>query len=426
MVCEGESDERDPTLVSKLMQRPTAKRELAEGRLIAQLDPIHMFTIVPTSMCTPAAIADRHTDNIKECKYLFPSRAERSYFRHNRGAYALLQIQKANGDLFSLLKRTSNAPSPYAFFAGFVSLFKGLAMVFENNGLVHYDIKPENIVYNVEREGQYRFRFIDFGLMVNLNQPAPWTRAAAMQGYFIWPICNYLVHSNHITSKQWSQYDDDAYSRLYAIVPSCLLHVKNKDGYEVGRYLNDDLLRQLETERDPALYLAKTDVYSLGITLAMAIRKYYDKYELWDGQVHIDGNAVDEVNETTESFKHLMTLALQMTEPIPRNRPSAETAMQTYMAIMRLLHRFYVKKKVPFEAIAILVPEVPSPVRPKATATRSIKSRSKSKSKSRSRNKSKNRHSIARSATRRRRMSALVSVGLLPPRSSRRRRPSSF
>jgi serine/threonine protein kinase len=45
-------------------------------------------------------------------------------------------------------------------------LFKGLK-VFEKNGLIHHDLKPQNIVYN---EKTNRLNFIDFGLMVSRNK----------------------------------------------------------------------------------------------------------------------------------------------------------------------------------------------------------------------------------------------------------------
>ena len=152
---------RKNDIVSKLMTKINADQELKEYKGISNADPdLDIYLGKPTS-----CLIEDSTENIKaihRCRDFKPSEMEK---------YKLLLMKNGGKNLEQFgdhihtnWKATPENKSKIELFWLEVSrLFHGLQL-FAENGLVHHDLKHQNIVYN---EHNNRLNYIDFGLMTN-------------------------------------------------------------------------------------------------------------------------------------------------------------------------------------------------------------------------------------------------------------------
>lgn len=149
--------------VSKFMIVENAKDELAEFMIIDKIDPKDEFHLGNPVLCEPK-IDKESIKNIGKCKDL---NIKNVVSRPND--YRLLLLKYGGYDLANFCKHhlsQMDKNKVHPFLLEIRQLLKGL-QAFKNNGLVHNDIKPQNILFNPEN-GQ--LRFIDFGLMKTKKQ----------------------------------------------------------------------------------------------------------------------------------------------------------------------------------------------------------------------------------------------------------------
>jgi serine/threonine protein kinase len=148
--------------VSKIMTTKNAKKELAEFLIIKKIDPTNEYHLGFPILCHPNINNKNVTKSIDKCKYI-----KLNDVQANPDYYSLLLL-KFGGLDFKVLcnthlakylktntkKRTDN------FWLEVHHLIKGLQF-FKDNGIVHNDIKPQNILFN----SKGKMKYIDFGLM---------------------------------------------------------------------------------------------------------------------------------------------------------------------------------------------------------------------------------------------------------------------
>ena len=149
--------------VSKIMKTPNAEKELAEFVTIGKIDPKDEYHQGQPILCNPKLDDANVKKEIRRCK-----RLDLKDFETNPNNYSLLVMKFGGPDLKALCNkylikylekdketRTDN------FWLETHHLINGLKF-FRDNGIVHNDIKPQNILFN-SKNGQ--MRYIDFGLM---------------------------------------------------------------------------------------------------------------------------------------------------------------------------------------------------------------------------------------------------------------------
>jgi serine/threonine protein kinase len=157
----------DDNYVSKLMTNKHAKKELDEFLIIGKLDKEDEYHLGEPIICNPDVSSLQVVNDISKCKHISVSKVMLT-----PNDYRLLLIKYGGVDLDDLCMKELNnyfGKSNKAvdkFWLEAHQLFKGLAF-FEKNKIVHYDIKPQNILYNPELN---QLRFIDFGLMRGTNK----------------------------------------------------------------------------------------------------------------------------------------------------------------------------------------------------------------------------------------------------------------
>ena len=162
--CRDKPYNSDPTKVSKILTKKNANDELKEFKLIQQADKKEDFHLGKPDSCFP----DDNKENksaIDKCKRFDSMWISKDYklLLLENGGDNLSQIE----DKFKKLTLNStNRRRLENFWLDMARLIYG-SKVLMDNGIVHHDLKQQNIVYN-EKNG--RVNFIDFGLMMTTKE----------------------------------------------------------------------------------------------------------------------------------------------------------------------------------------------------------------------------------------------------------------
>jgi serine/threonine protein kinase len=149
--------------VSKIMKTKEAKNELKEFVTIGRYDPTNEFHLETPILCQPELDDKIIKKDISQCNYI-----KSSEVKARPNDYKILVMKFGGPDLKNLcgkeLKKylsTKTKIKTNQFWLEVLHLIKGLKF-FKDNGLVHNDIKPQNILFDMETG---KLTFIDFGLM---------------------------------------------------------------------------------------------------------------------------------------------------------------------------------------------------------------------------------------------------------------------
>jgi serine/threonine protein kinase len=148
--------------VSKIMTTKNAKKELDEFLIINKIDPTNEYHLGSPILCHPNIDHTNVTKAIEQCKYI-----KLNDVQANPDYYSLLLLKFGGFDFKVLCHthlakylRTNTKKRTDHFWLEVHHLIKGIKF-FKDNGIVHNDIKPQNILFN----SKGKMRYIDFGLM---------------------------------------------------------------------------------------------------------------------------------------------------------------------------------------------------------------------------------------------------------------------
>ena len=148
--------------VSKIMKTKEAQSELKEFVVMGTYDATNEYHLGTPILCQPELTDKIINKEISKCKYIKPSEV-----KANPHDYKILLIKFGGPDLKNLCNShlekylsTKAKVKTDRFWLEVHRLLKGLRF-FKNNGIVHNDIKPQNILFNMKTG---KLAFIDFGL----------------------------------------------------------------------------------------------------------------------------------------------------------------------------------------------------------------------------------------------------------------------
>ena len=147
--------------ISKYMKAKHATEELKEFKLITKADPNKNFHLGKPTRCIPAKNA-KNFNAISECnnnEKFNPRRIEN--YRLLLLKYGGLDLEKYGRKTKTLLKNKVNVDNNKKFWVEMYRIINALTIMLDN-GIVHHDLKHQNIVYNPDTN---RANIIDFGLM---------------------------------------------------------------------------------------------------------------------------------------------------------------------------------------------------------------------------------------------------------------------
>ena len=153
--------------VSKIMKTKNAEQELAEFVIIGNIDPTNEYHLGEPILCKPDIDESNVKKDIGRCKYIKLDDIEA-----NPDNYSLLVLKFGGPDLKALCKKyltkyleKDKEKKVDKFWLEVHHLIKGIKF-FKENGIIHNDIKPQNILFDSTNG---KMKFIDFGLMRTKN-----------------------------------------------------------------------------------------------------------------------------------------------------------------------------------------------------------------------------------------------------------------
>ena len=178
--------------VSKLMLHKDANEELEENILISKIDKNKDFSLGKPEKCKPAK-TKKNLASINNCE---------DFDKNDVKDYSLLIMTDGGTNLkqfakkmYELQKSSENQKKMEMFWIEALRLFYGL-LKFNESDIIHYDIKPQNIVYNSETN---RLNFIDFGFMTtkdNVKSKIKKSNYRLAIWYWYYPFENMLLNYN--------------------------------------------------------------------------------------------------------------------------------------------------------------------------------------------------------------------------------------
>lgn len=159
--CDANTPMNYSGAVSKLMKTTDAQKELAEFMIVARVDPDNKFHLGAPKICAPDTGHEWFRGMVKKCEPV--SNAKNSEM-------SLLILKNGGPDLDVFCKKhaesyfKSNARKRLLEMLVEMHTMIAALKTLRDNDIVHYDLKPGNILFNVETG---KFNMIDFGLMKN-------------------------------------------------------------------------------------------------------------------------------------------------------------------------------------------------------------------------------------------------------------------
>lgn len=327
--CENKPHDSDPTKVSKILTTKNANDELKEFKLIQKADKAEEFHLGKPTACLP----DNTEDNqkaINQCQ---------RFSSLNINKYKLLLLKNGGADLsqikkeFSTLKvNNANRRKLEHFWLDMARIIYG-SKVLMDNGIVHHDLKQQNIVYNEENG---RVNFIDFGLMTTVNKMlkdadgsrypfgAHWSFPPDILFY------NYIEY-NQLTSKHGndrSNYVTDVFMKKYKASAFDSVYQELRDSDE--RY--NDLINRSLVDFFNTYHILKRndDDYKTFINKSF---ETFDNYAIGFSLFSILKATKDLIDE--ELFTDLRLLFLSMISFDVFKRPSPSEVVDKYEFILK-------------------------------------------------------------------------------------------
>lgn len=268
--------------VSKLMLHKDAVDELKENRLISNVDKEKNFSLGKPEKCKPS----KKKQNLKYID------ACEDFDRDNVNDYSLLIMNDGGTNLkkFALgahdnVKTYDTQVQMELFWIEVLRLFYGL-MKFDDYDIIHYDLKPQNLVYNSDTN---RINYIDFGFMTTKEKVKNQVKKSNYNlalWYWYYPFENMFLNYNEfvgfvnksidekksimsrLISKANSKNDTDHFDEFYNYVGQERKIENDKKFMEMILNLKmDDYNKLIQKSIDTV------DSYGLGLSLCFVLRK---------------------------------------------------------------------------------------------------------------------------------------------------------
>jgi serine/threonine protein kinase len=165
-LCESKTFSKNNNIVSKIfLTEKDWKDEIDINLKVIKYDPDNLFTIKIINYCDFIVNSDfKNSINLNEDTKTFLNKITIS-----QKCYQIV-YEYGGIDLYSLLTEKKHIDkisnlNVIVFLKSFINIIKGVNLLNSKN-LYHSDIKPDNILYNIENN---KFNLIDFGLMTDIN-----------------------------------------------------------------------------------------------------------------------------------------------------------------------------------------------------------------------------------------------------------------
>jgi len=270
----------DKTHVSAVMVKKDADDEMEEAKKVKIIDPGCEFTITPTGMCKLGKLDpdEESPDEFEKCGDVFTG----SVYPHTD----LVQIIYKNGGIpiHIVISDPTKRSIRTELVKNLYQISFGLKK-FKDKGMIHGDIKKENILYN---EHEHKYYIIDYGLITNSLENLLYITHTLGDRYEYWPKDVGLVTIMTALSelgfkKEFKSLTPDKIKFLFKFLESRkLLKVSTELQGKILQNV-EDLLKKFNLNEANFEEFAKAsfetfDVYSFGVVMDnLNITKYFPK-----------------------------------------------------------------------------------------------------------------------------------------------------
>lgn len=191
LLCNDEN-ERPQGYVAKILRKNDAESELREQAMIDKLDSEHNYHLKIRRMCVPEKADVANDKRLKDCELHKEKLTMINEMPKLQRDYRLLHIENGGKSLGDYLK------GKRGFLRGEIDtmLFDFTRIVFglnemTQNKIGHFDIKPDNMVYNDKNN---RFNYIDFGFLSTFDDFVKLFKNWGLR-YWVFPIERVFLNS---------------------------------------------------------------------------------------------------------------------------------------------------------------------------------------------------------------------------------------
>jgi serine/threonine protein kinase len=296
--------------IAKVMLTRHAKKEMNEYALISRADPKKQYYLGKPKTC-------KIRDNAQTRRVIKTCKRGKKYLKDMRETS--LMIMENGGANLSMLSKEMETWKPTAenraivkqVLSEFARMLEGVR-VFLKHDILHHDVKPQNVVYNIETG---RMNFIDFGLMRKRSacirssrKSANWSADYAHWSY---PLETQFLNRDQYMAfaekgaKEKSEYvkqvianieidqPDDKFTDVFYVLCSYIIDTNIKDAriekVERDRVLQDYirfLLEDMTAENYETVMKRSLDTYdTYGLGMALA-RLTFSMKRLINGEVY--------------------------------------------------------------------------------------------------------------------------------------------
>ena len=354
--CEGEA-ERAPGMFSKLMEAEEAQKEFDIGvRWFKPVDPDHKYFLYPKKICPiNQAVLPNPENNTERCQDKFDTLDDARLLQFYNGGIDPSKIH-------------IDAEDYIPYFSAFKNLFDGLSKLHKKN-IAHMDIKTGNLVGMKDTPTSFHFRFIDFGLAMNINESyaTPIDDEKYMNDYFAWPFDTRFIYKwfdeSLISFSRVKRYFMNAV-HFQTYIPLEIFYASNNTDYSFDsndfKRIYDMFLYDIPDEEKLGFITKGTDVFSLGQVLSILYAKKIGHYYRHGGKLCLDPRdstrkillsdlqpliPADVYAWHQEVFDTvsipIYNLVKQMMDLNPFNRITIDTAKQAFVAILPQIARLF-------------------------------------------------------------------------------------
>lgn len=325
------SKKQDKKTISKIFSSQTNSKNEYDTYMnkIIPIDPDNIFTIKLYEKC---GVEKNHFDNIE-------------YYCNGFSKSKLYsQIVYENGGL-----NLTESSSKYYFedlYISFENIFYGL-MILDSAKISHLDIKPDNLVYNSEKN---KTSLIDFGLSTNYHKIYDYSRINLLKHPYIYYPPEFMLMFHKLTMKENIIYKtwEDYLKENKNTINQDLQQNINKLQYLLNKYTTDEThskyklfykslikllslynsnekllkVKKIINENDIEKYHNKIDVYMWGITLLIVFLNAYKNQKLNIKKYHT-------------IYNKILKLIMNMINLNPINRITPLEAYEYYTKILK-------------------------------------------------------------------------------------------
>jgi serine/threonine protein kinase len=276
--------------ISKLMKADEANIELEKYKLLEEIDKDQKLYLGKPDMCSPNE-SKQTIEAIKQCDYFDPKKRDNySLLVMKYGGLHLKEFADKISEKYvsdsSVTNRLQLTKVMNNFWIEVRRLFLGLT-VFNNNNVIHHDLKPQNIVYDVVNN---RLNYIDFGMMIYSDQVKQMcVKSKYYNASFHWsfPPEMKFMNKNKFTNvfknptnkqREYDIFIKDVYDyedgKINYFMETTVIEFNKKIESQIVKKNIDDFHKMLFEDIDRNTYttfLNKTlhtiDIYGLGIAL---------------------------------------------------------------------------------------------------------------------------------------------------------------